>query len=92
MSVAWTHHEAAARLEQLAASKADAHNVFVPYSLLARYGVTYSRIHLMRLVARGQFPAPFHLSERRLAWRLSEVRAWLKSRPARVPTHYDHTS
>ena len=87
---AWTHHEAAARLEQLAASKADPNNTFIPYALLAHHGVIYSRIHIMRLVARGEFPLPVKLSPRRLAWKLALVQAWLQSRPVHVPTPHQH--
>lgn len=40
-----------------------------------RVGV--SRTHLYRLISKGQFPSPFHLSERISVWRESEVECWL---------------
>jgi predicted DNA-binding transcriptional regulator AlpA len=84
--------DAGQRLKKLAdASKADP-NTYVPYALLASYGVTYSRIHLMRLVGRGQFPAPVQLSARKVAWPLRQVLEWLASRPVRESTHYEKTS
>jgi predicted DNA-binding transcriptional regulator AlpA len=82
----------AGRLDQLIASKADPQTTYIPYALLASYGVLYSRIHLMRLVGRGQFPPPVHLSVRKIAWKLADVQAWLQSRPVRESTLYDRTS
>jgi prophage regulatory protein len=46
-------------------------------------GIGYSRDHLRRKVKAGEFPAPVALSDRRIAWRESEVDAWLASRPRR---------
>lgn len=58
---------------------------FILYSQLPEVGVPrYSRVHLREMVARGQFPAPVQLSERRIAWRLSELEAWKGSRPMRT--------
>ena len=46
-------------------------------------GVRYCRLHINRLVAAGQFPAPVRLSANRIAWRASEIDAWIASRPTR---------
>lgn len=43
--------------------------------------VPYSRIHLNRMVRAGDFPAPLQLGAGRVAFRESEVREWLDSRP-----------
>ena len=43
--------------------------------------VPYSRVHIWRLVRRGEFPAPVQLAGRKTAFRASEVEAWIESRP-----------
>ena len=52
-------------------------------------GVQYHVNHLRRMWNSGQFPAPIHLSPRKLAWPESAIDAWLASkseRSARAPT------
>jgi predicted DNA-binding transcriptional regulator AlpA len=44
-------------------------------------GLKYSRVHIMRLVRAGAFPAPLVLSRGRIAWAEQEIDAWLESRP-----------
>lgn len=39
-----------------------------------------TRVHTMRLVNKGEFPAPLSVGERRIAWDEDEVKAWIKSR------------
>ena len=34
------------------------------------------------LIAKGEFPRPKQVAERRVAWRESEVKAWLEEIPA----------
>jgi predicted DNA-binding transcriptional regulator AlpA len=44
-------------------------------------GITYSRWHLQRLIARGLFPAPVALgpeASARKAWRRDEIETWIK--------------
>jgi predicted DNA-binding transcriptional regulator AlpA len=53
---------------------------FVRYDELKPLGIPYSRQHLATLEANGQFPARVHLSERVIAWRLSDVVGWMNSR------------
>lgn len=55
--------------------------VYVSFARLPEYGVRYCRVHLRRLIARKKFPAPYRLSDHRIAWRLSEISDWLASRP-----------
>jgi prophage regulatory protein len=53
----------------------------VPYpELVTVLGLTYSRVHLGRLVKAGAFPRPVQVSPGRVAWRMSDLRAWLASR------------
>jgi predicted DNA-binding transcriptional regulator AlpA len=56
--------------------------VFVPYADLKSHGVSYTRVHLRRLVDRKLFPAPVMLSANRIAWRLSDIVTWKATRPS----------
>jgi prophage regulatory protein len=59
--------------------------VFLTFRDLKERGVPFSRVHIRRLAARGQFPQPRQLSARRVAWIASEVAAWIASRPVVKP-------
>ena len=39
-----------------------------------------SRAMIYVMARKGAFPAPVQLTERRVAWRTSDVMAWMKSR------------
>lgn len=56
-------------------------DIFVPYSQLAEHGISYSRVWLNKMMRRREFPAAIQLSQNRIAWRLSELEGWKKSRP-----------
>jgi prophage regulatory protein len=47
-----------------------------------RDNLTLSRTAIYRGVRAGTFPAPVQLTPTRIAWRESDVLAWLNSRPA----------
>jgi prophage regulatory protein len=53
---------------------------FVRYDELKPLGIPYSRQHLAKLEADGQFPARVKLSARVIAWRLGDIRDWMLSR------------
>lgn len=53
----------------------------VPYTALAAFGITYSRVHLRRMIDDGNFPEPVRLSEARIAWRSSDLLEWVSNRP-----------
>lgn len=36
---------------------------------------------IYRLIQRGDFPAPYKLTARASAWRVSEVQSWINGRP-----------
>jgi predicted DNA-binding transcriptional regulator AlpA len=58
--------------------------LFVPYKMLPEViGVTYSRVHIRELVLAGQFPEPFQMSPRRIAWRHSDLVEWAAQRELR---------
>jgi prophage regulatory protein len=40
-----------------------------------------SRHSIYRLAKQGDFPTPVQVGPRRVAWRQSDVTAWLESRP-----------
>jgi predicted DNA-binding transcriptional regulator AlpA len=52
----------------------------IRYPDLAKIGIPFSRQHLAALEARHEFPARIRLSERVIAWRLSEIESWLASK------------
>jgi prophage regulatory protein len=57
---------------------------FVTYDELPHFGVRYSRVHLRRLMARGQFPRAREITPNRIGWSLREIEHWLASRPVRA--------
>jgi predicted DNA-binding transcriptional regulator AlpA len=44
--------------------------------------VPFSRVHLYRLIAAGEFPRQVQVGARRVAWLETEVREWLEQRIA----------
>jgi prophage regulatory protein len=54
----------------------------VPANHLHLYGITYSRVHIDRLVKAGKFPKPFKLSANRNAWWEADIVAFLQERAA----------
>ena len=57
--------------------------IYVPFGELNKtYGITYCRVHVNRLMERGEFPMAIKLSPNRIAWRAQEIEDWLASRPA----------
>jgi prophage regulatory protein len=53
---------------------------FVRYNELKDYGIPFSRQHLTSLEEQGRFPKRVKLSERVVAWRLSDLRDWMAKR------------
>ncbi|RME59835.1 MAG: AlpA family transcriptional regulator [Caldilineae bacterium] len=48
-------------------------------SVLDLTGLSRSRVY--ELIAAGAFPAPVKIGARAVAWRASEIAAWIDSRP-----------
>lgn len=48
-----------------------------------RNRVPYSRATIYRLISSGQFPRPYSLGARAVAWREAEISAWIESRIAK---------
>jgi prophage regulatory protein len=53
---------------------------YVRQSQLIPAIVPFSSATLWRNVKAGTFPTPFKLSNRVTAWRVDDIRAWMKSR------------
>jgi predicted DNA-binding transcriptional regulator AlpA len=53
---------------------------YLRYDELKLHGIGFSRQHLANLEVRGLFPRRFKLSDRAVAWKLSEIRDWINSR------------
>jgi predicted DNA-binding transcriptional regulator AlpA len=50
---------------------------YIRYAELApRYGITFSRTHLRRLMRTGLFPKPVELAPNSIAWREDEILAY----------------
>jgi prophage regulatory protein len=45
-----------------------------------RNRVPYSRATIYRLISSGEFPRPYSLGARAVAWRESEISAWIEDR------------
>jgi len=52
---------------------------FIRQAQLIPDPIPFSSATLWRKVKNGTFPAPVKLSERVTAWRVEDVRAWMKS-------------
>ena len=46
--------------------------------------VPFTRVHIYRLMKRGEFPRTIKIGKRRVCWRESEIDAWIASK-ASVP-------
>lgn len=55
---------------------------FVRQSQLIPRPIPFSAATLWRSVKAGTFPAPVKLSDRVTAWRVEDVREWIKARAA----------
>ena len=44
--------------------------------------VPFTKVHLYRLIKRGEFPDRVKIGERRVCWRESEIEAWIASKVA----------
>jgi hypothetical protein len=55
--------------------------MLVRFKFLKENGYVNDRMALHRAIKFNNFPKPIALAPNTLAWRLSEVEAWLASRP-----------
>lgn len=54
--------------------------IIVQADLRKRFGIPFHRSHLARLEQKGEFPARIKVGDHTVAYRVSDVRAWLASR------------
>ena len=54
----------------------------VRFADLSAYGISYTRMHLRRLEALGQFPKHVQLSAKRIGWLSRELEEWIETRAA----------
>jgi hypothetical protein len=59
--------------------------LLVSYQWLEDRGIFSNRMDAHRKRKEEQFPPPIQLSKNKIAWVWAEVRAWLASRPRRIP-------
>jgi prophage regulatory protein len=55
---------------------------FVTFDDIKLLGICYCRAHLYRLIKAGKFPRPVRLSPGRVAFRQTDLREWIESRPS----------
>jgi prophage regulatory protein len=53
--------------------------------LEARYGISFSRMHVGRLEKSGQFPKRIRFGKNSVAWLSTELEAWVAARRAVAP-------
>lgn len=53
---------------------------FVRLHQIADVGVPLSTSHINRLVREGSFPKPFLIGRKAVAWKVGDIRAWMKTR------------
>ena len=71
-------HRGPAKRPELPAMLTD--DSFVRLHQLAQVGVPLSTSHINRMVRDGLFPKPYKLGRAAVAWRVGDVRAWMRSR------------
>jgi predicted DNA-binding transcriptional regulator AlpA len=54
---------------------------FVTFAEFPEYSIKYTRLHILRLMRRGEFPRSHQITKNRVGWRRSELLGWLDSRP-----------
>jgi predicted DNA-binding transcriptional regulator AlpA len=55
--------------------------ILVGYAELSQLGIKFSVEHIRILERDGHFPTRIRLSPKRVAWRMSDIEAWIDSRP-----------
>ncbi len=58
----------------------------VPYAeLKPRYGITFTYVHVLRLMREGKFPRARRVSANRVAWFASDIEQHLRDLPVAMP-------
>jgi hypothetical protein len=56
-------------------------DVLVPFADLKNYGITFCKDRIRVLVKKGLFPKPVRVGAYRIAWRRSDLEAWIAALP-----------
>ncbi|WP_170593172.1 helix-turn-helix transcriptional regulator [Ruegeria lacuscaerulensis] len=59
----------------------DKRRLLLDYDDLKKMGIKFSREQFRRMEMDGRFPKRIRLSASRVAWKLSDIEAWVASRP-----------
>ena len=70
----------------MAKNKAKAPLRFLTWDDLRARGIDFHSNHLRRMWSDGRFPAPLHLSPRKLVWRADDIDAWFAEKLKEVRT------
>jgi prophage regulatory protein len=65
------------------------------FTELSPKGIKWSRVHISRLIERGEFPAPFRLGANTRAWREDVIDNWILERinaGNTIPEHVRETA
>ena len=54
----------------------------IAFPALSDKGISFSRMHIYRLMKSGEFPKTVPVGKNRVAWLESELDAWIESRVA----------
>jgi prophage regulatory protein len=54
---------------------------YVSFAEFRGYGIKYTRVHILRLMRRGEFPRSHQITKNRVGWRRSDLLRFLASRP-----------
>jgi predicted DNA-binding transcriptional regulator AlpA len=54
---------------------------YVSFAEFPEYGINYTRVHILRLMRRGEFPRSHQITKNRVGWRRSDLLRFLASRP-----------
>ncbi|GEM_PF-5511079 len=53
--------------------------------LKPRFGIPFTRVHILRLIAEGKFPRARRVSANRVGWLVSEIEEHLRALPPAMP-------
>jgi hypothetical protein len=54
--------------------------VIITYNDLPAFGIRFTRVHINRLIAKGEFPAAIRLSTNRIGWSRRSIRDFVRGR------------
>ena len=61
--------------------------VIITYNDLPAFGIKFTRVHINRLIAEGEFPAAIRLSKNRIGWSRQSIREFVRGRSTVANNH-----